>query len=149
MLIRTLTPTLLAAALLVALAAPLAAATTMCTMEFSLSGWSFFYKTASGTGTVRCDNGQSAAVRISSEGGGISFGVSKVSDGRGRFSPVGSINEIFGSYATAEAHAGMGPSVAARAMTKGTVSLELTGSGQGIDLGVALSGFTIRRDALE
>ena len=135
--------------LCLALAAPAHAATTNCTMEFSLSGWSFFYKTASGSGVVRCDNGQSATVRIRSEGGGISFGRSKVSDGRGRFSPVENISEIFGSYAAAEAHAGMGPSVAARALTKGTVSLELTGRGQGIDVGVAFSGFTISRETLD
>ena len=31
-----------------------------CTMKFSMSGWSAFYKRADGTGTVTCNNGQTA-----------------------------------------------------------------------------------------
>ena len=33
-----------------------------CKLGFNLAGWSIFYKTASGTGTVTCDNGQSMPV---------------------------------------------------------------------------------------
>jgi hypothetical protein len=121
------------------------AATTACSITFSLAGWSIFYKTASGTGTVRCDNGQSARVTIRSAGGGFTFGRSRIDDGRGRFSPVADIDEVFGSYAMAEAHAGMGPSASARALTKGTVSLELSGTGQGVDVGFAFGDFRISR----
>ena len=32
-----------------------------CRMKFSMSGWSAFYKRASGTGTVTCNNGQTRA----------------------------------------------------------------------------------------
>src|SRR5438093_2859735 len=35
-----------------------------CTMTFNLKGWSAFYKTAKGDGTIRCDNGQKARVTI-------------------------------------------------------------------------------------
>jgi hypothetical protein len=117
----------------------------MCTMEFSLSGWSAFYKTASGHGTITCSNGQAAHVSLRAKGGGLTVGKSKVTNGRGKFSEVSSIDELFGSYAVAEAHAGMGPSSTAQALTKGTVSLELTGTGQGVDLGFSFGGLTISR----
>ena len=126
-------------------AAPSQGASTKCTMQFNLRGWSAFYKTASGSGTIKCDNGQSATVVIRAKGGGLTVGKSKISDGRGSFSAVADISEIYGSYAAAEANAGMGRSATAQAMTKGTVSLELTGKGEGIDLGVSFGRFTISK----
>ena len=122
-----------------------ASALTRCTMEFSLSGWSAFYKTASGSGTITCDDGQSAGVGISTKGGGLTVGKSKISNGHGTFSEVSSISELYGNYAVAEAHAGMGRSSGAQVMTKGTVSLELTGKGQGVDVGFSFGRFTISK----
>jgi hypothetical protein len=122
-----------------------ARADTACTMQFSLSGWSAFYKTASGSGTVTCDNGQTASVGIRATGGGLTVGKSKISDGHGRFSNVSEIGDIYGAYGVAEAHAGMGTSSSAQVMTKGTVSLELTGKGQGVDLGFAFGKFVISK----
>lgn len=122
-----------------------AAETTRCTIRYDLEGWSAFYKTASGTGTVTCDNGTTAAVAITTKGGGLTVGRSKVTDGRGKFSPVTSIDEVFGDYGVAEAHAGAGTSSSAQVMTKGTVSLELTGTGTGVDLGFSFGRFTIAR----
>lgn len=100
--------TMTAVALLCLGALPAGAAMTKCTMRFDLKGWSAFYKTASGSGTVSCDNGQSAAVSIKATGGGLTVGKSKIKNGHGTFSEVSSIGEVFGSYAEAEAHAGMG-----------------------------------------
>ena len=40
-----------------------------CKLSFNLEGWSVFYKTASGTGTITCDNGAVIPVKISSKGG--------------------------------------------------------------------------------
>ena len=122
-----------------------AAETTRCTIRYDLEGWSAFYKTASGTGTITCENGQSAQVAITTKGGGLTVGRSKVTDGRGKFSPVTSIDEIFGNYGVAEAHAGAGSSSSAQVMTKGTVSLELTGTGTGVDLGFSFGRFTIEK----
>ena len=45
-----------------------------CKLTFSSSSWSIFYKTTSGTGTVRCSNGSSLPVRISAKGGGLTVG---------------------------------------------------------------------------
>ena len=36
--------------------------TTNCTMDYTLKGWSAFYKTSSGSGTITCENGQTADV---------------------------------------------------------------------------------------
>ncbi len=116
-----------------------------CKMRFNLKGWSAFYKTARGTGTITCSNGQKARVTIRTKGGGITFGKSEIIDGTGTFSGVRSIEELFGSYAQSEAHAGVVKSGDVQAMTKGEVSLALAGTGRGVDIGVAFGKFTITR----
>lgn len=121
------------------------AAKVKCEMKFTLKGWSAFYKRANGTGTITCSNGQSAQVKLEARGGGLTAGKSSIENGRGEFSAVKDIEEIFGSYADAEAHAGAVKSSGARAMTKGEVSLALSGTGRGWDLGIALGRFTIKR----
>lgn len=135
----------LAAAGLVSLlcSAPVAARDLSCRLSFDMSGWSVLYKTASGTGTVRCDDGQSLPVRIDAKGGGLSVGKSEIHDGRGEFSSVRDIREVLGTYVSAEAHAGAVKSSKAQVMTKGEVSLALAGTGEGWDLGVAFGAFTI------
>ena len=136
---------LLVAASLAALfaVAPAHAAEVDCRLSFSMSGWSVFYKTSAGEGTVTCDNGQRLAVRISAKGGGLSFGKSKIENGTGEFSGVRDIRDVLGTYATAEAHAGAAKSSKAQAMTKGDVSLALAGKGSGWDVGVAFGKFVI------
>ena len=117
-----------------------------CKLSYSLGGWSAFYKTAKGEGTITCDNGQTASVTIKSTGGGLTFGKTKIYDGSGTFSKVSDISEVFGSYAAAEAHAGATKSASAQALTKGEVSLALAGTGAGVDLGIAFSKFTLKRE---
>jgi hypothetical protein len=128
-----------------ALAANDSTAKTMdCQMTFTLNGWSAIYKTASGSGTVTCDNGQSMPVTLSAKGGGLSFGKYKIDDGHGNFTDVTNIRQVLGSYARATAHAGAVKSAHASAMTKGDISLALSGQGSGWDIGVGFSGFTIK-----
>jgi hypothetical protein len=122
-----------------------AAAGVKCTMTFTMSGWSAFYKASNGTGTVRCDNGQSMKVKLRARGGGLTVGKSTIEDGYGEFSAVSGVNEILGSYIAAEAHAGAVESVKAQVMTKGEVSLALTGKGRGFDLGVAFGKLSITK----
>lgn len=119
--------------------------TIECSMEFSLKGWSAFYKTSKGEGTVECTNGQKVAVTIKSEGGGITFGKSDVKHGTGKFSGVTKIEDVLGSYGYAGAGAAAVKSSEARALTKGEVSLALAGTGDGWDLGVDVGKFTISR----
>lgn len=125
--------------------ASFAAADVSCSMTFQMKGWSAFYKTATGTGTIKCSNGQSATVKLDAKGGGLTFGKSSIEDGKGEFSGAASINELFGSYVEAEAHAGAVKSSKASVMTKGEVSLALSGTGRGWDLGIAFGKLTISR----
>ena len=119
-------------------------ASTKCGLRYSLSGWSAIYSTVGGSGTITCDNGQSARVSLRAKGGGLTAGKSEITDGHGTFSEVGDISELFGSYASADVHAGMVDSSAAQVVTKGTVSLAFSGTGKGIDLGVTFGEFVIK-----
>ncbi len=124
-------------------AAPATAQNLTCKLTFSSSSWSIFYKTTSGSGMVTCSNGQKLAVNISAKGGGLTVGKSKISNGYGEFAEVREIHDVLGSYAAAEAHAGTERSAHAQAMTNGKVSLALAGKGEGWDLGVAFTKFTL------
>ena len=139
---RTIAATVFAVTLAAALPAH---AGTVCRMSFTMSGWSAFYKTAQGSGTITCENGQSAKVKVSSKGGGITFGRSKIKDAIGVFTEVDDISELFGSYAEGEAHAGAGKSAKAAVVTKGEISLTIAGKGTGVDVGVAFGKFTIEK----
>ena len=116
-----------------------------CDMDFDLAGWSAFYKTASGHGMVSCSNGAKMKVDIHTKGGGITFGKSEIKNGHGRFSHLYDIEDVLGNYVTAGAHAGAVNSAEAQAMTKGPISLAISGRGQGWDLGFAFGKFTISR----
>jgi hypothetical protein len=124
-------------------AKPTSKASVTCKMTFTMKGWSAFYKTASGSGTIKCDNGQALSVKLEAKGGGLTVGKSSIEDGHGQFSEVYNINELLGSYVAAEAHAGAVKSSQAQVMTKGEVSLALSGTGRGWDLGVAFGKLTI------
>lgn len=122
------------------------AAALECTMRFSLSGWSVIYKHTSGQGVVTCTNGQSMKVKIESHGGGLTAGKSRIDNGVGNFSDITKIGDVLGTYAQADASAGAVKSGTAQVLTKGQVSLALSGAGQGIDLGVSIGGMTISED---
>ncbi|MHC1480829.1 hypothetical protein ACYJW8_11285 [Frateuria aurantia] len=120
-------------------------ANVQCHLKFTLSGWAVIYKHATGSGTISCDNGQHARVKITVVGGGLAAGKYHIDDGHGEISNVHSIKEVFGDYAQAGADAGVVKSAGAQVLTKGTTSLALTGTGQGINLGVSVGKFTIAR----
>lgn len=131
-----------------ALAAPKAEAADAnldCTMRFSLTGWSAIYKHAEGTGVVTCENGQSMRVKIEAKGAGLTVGKAHIDDGKGEFSDVHKMSDILGTYAQAEATAAAGKSATAQVLTKGTVSLALAGTGEGVNLGISFGGFTISK----
>ncbi len=113
-----------------------APATAKCNMKFNLKGWSVFYKTAEGSGRVTCNNGEKTNVKINVTGGGLTFGKMDIQDGNGTFSEVIQIDEIFGTYVAAEAHAGVVKSAQTSVYTKGEISLALTGTGRGVNIGI-------------
>lgn len=119
--------------------------TATCTMTFNLKGWSAFYKTAKGEGTLSCSGGKSMKVKITATGGGITFGKQEVVGGTGRFFGAKSLEDCLGSYAQSEAHAGAGKSADAQALTKGDINLTLTGTGKGVNVGFAFGKFTIEK----
>lgn len=121
------------------------AASVECKMKFTMSGWSAIYKRADGTGTITCNNGQSMHVKLAARGGGLSAGKSTIRNGVGEFSGVHSIDDVLGSYASAEAHAGAVKSAQGQVVTKGEISLALSGTGDGWDLGIAFGKFTIKK----
>ncbi|HET6553258.1 MAG TPA: hypothetical protein VFG49_06920 [Dyella sp.] len=122
------------------------AANLECTMRFSMSGWSVIYKHTSGKGVVTCTNGQTMKVKIESHGGGLTAGKSSIDNGIGNFSDITKISDVLGTYAQADASAGAVKSGTAQVLTKGKVSLALSGAGQGVDLGVSIGGMTISED---
>jgi hypothetical protein len=134
---------LLAAMLAAAAPAARAGGPVDCKLQFSMSGWSAVYKTLSGTGTIRCDNGQRMSVSLRSKGGGVTFGKTRIENGLGEFSGVRDIHDLIGHYAAAEAHAGAGKSAHAQVVTKGDISLALSGKGEGWNLGFAFGNFII------
>lgn len=136
------TRSLLVAAALSLAALPACAADLSCTLTFSMTGWSAFYKHSEGTGTVSCSNGKSLPVKIEAKGGGLTVGKSKVT-GKGKFAGVHNIRDVLGGYATGEANAAAGKAGKAQVVTKGPISLALSGVGQGVELGVSFGSFII------
>jgi hypothetical protein len=116
-----------------------------CKLTFSLTGWSAIYERADGRGTVTCANGATMPVHIRVRGGGLTAGKWRINDGKGTFTDVFKINEVLGNYAQVAANAGVVKSGTAQVLSKGTVSLALAGTGQGINLGVSGAKFTISR----
>lgn len=120
-----------------------AEASVKCDLTYNLSGWSLIYKHAEGNGMITCDNGQRASVKITVVGGGLTAGKYHIDNGKGEISHVHSIQDVYGDYAQAGAEAGVVKSASAQVLTKGTTSLALTGTGQGVNLGVSVGKFTI------
>ena len=114
-----------------------------CEMRFSLTGWSAIYKHSEGSGTITCSNGKSYPVNIVAVGGGLTVGKQEVNDGLAKFSEVTKISELYGGWAQGEATAGLVKGGSAQVMTKGNVSMALSGVGGGVSLGISFGKFTI------
>lgn len=121
------------------------AADLSCHLQFEMKGWSAIYKTAAGTGTVQCSDGSSLKVSLESKGIGLTAGKSSIDSGKGVITGARRVDDVLGTYVAADASAGAVKSAAAAVLTKGEVSLALSGTGRGWDAGVAFSEFTIKR----
>ena len=118
--------------------------TISCKMSYRLKGWSFAYKQYDGSGEVSCNNGQRAQVILESKSVGFSIGASEI-EGTGQFTALKNIDEIYGTFVSLEGHAGVTKSAAGQVLTRGVISLALSGEGRGIDIGVTLGGLKISR----
>lgn len=116
-----------------------------CELRFTMSGWSIFYKTAQGSGVIHCRNGLTVPVKIHAKGGGLTVGKSEITNGHGTFHGDYRLQDLFGTYGGADAHAGVVKSRNAQVVTKDKISLTLTGKGKGFDLGVGFGNFIIER----
>jgi hypothetical protein len=126
-----------------ATSAQAAKAPVKCHLAYRLDGWSAIYQHAVGSGHIACDNGQRASVLITMHGGGLTAGKFHVS-GKGDISNVNDINDVFGNYAQAGASGGVVRIGTAQVLTKGAVSIALSGTGEGINLGVAVDQIAIQ-----
>lgn len=115
-----------------------------CELKFQLKSWSVFYKTGKGHGTISCNDGQRSEVKLKIHGGGITFGKENIINGKGHFSPVHRIQELYGKYSASEAHAGAAKTATALSLSKdGDISLSLSGTGTGGGIGFDFGRFTI------
>ena len=116
-----------------------------CTMQFTLHSWAAFYKSGKGDGTISCSNGQKAPIMIRTHGGGVQFGKFNIADGSGKFTPVKSIDQLFGKYATV---GGEGAAVKARigqSLSKDDITLDIKGTGTGGGFGFDFGSFRITK----
>jgi len=116
-----------------------------CTLKYTMKGWSAFYETYQGTGTVSCPSGKSAQVKLSLKGGGFTFGASHITHGTGRIRGVNKISDIYGGSFTMGGHAGFTKSVEGRWIPKGSRTITLSGKGTGYDLGWSMGSFRISK----
>lgn len=116
-----------------------------CKLDFNLTGRSLIYKQADGHGTVTCANGQTLPVDISVNGGGLAAGKWHIDNGHGNFTDVHTIDDALGRYVQGEANVGANKATTAQVLTEGTVSLAVAGTGQGVNLGLDVSAFTLSR----
>lgn len=113
-----------------------------CKLTFHMKSWSFLYKSGKGSGVISCSNGKTKNVKITMHGGGFTVGKRDIA-GRGTFTPVYSLESLYGSYGFAEGHAGAKKSTGAQIVTNGKVTLKFTVSGEGFNLGVDMGRFKI------
>jgi hypothetical protein len=114
-----------------------------CKMKFTLKGWSAVYKSYSGRGVISCSDGSTMKVKLRSVGGGLTAGKSSIDDGHGEFTGVKRITDIPGDYASGGGGAGAIASASGQVLSKGEVSVAISGTGRGWDIGVDLGKFTI------
>lgn len=116
-----------------------------CDLKYTMKGWSAFYKTYKGTGTISCPSGKNANVNLSLQGGGFTFGASEIKDGKGKIRGVGKLEEIYGGGFAMGGHAGFGKSVEGRWVPRGSRTVTLSGKGTGYDLGWSMGNFKISK----
>ncbi|WFC41547.1 hypothetical protein [Pseudoxanthomonas sp. SE1] len=143
---KTATTCLLAAILLVGATSAVGSERDLsCALEFSSKEWSALYASVVGEGTVTCKDGMSIPVAIRANGVGITAGKWKITDGTGKFTDVARIDDVLGHYLALSGDVGVVKAGTARVLSKGKVSLVLTGKGEGFDIGIAISDFRISR----
>lgn len=121
------------------------AADLKCRMHFSLDSWAVLFKHAKGHGTVTCTNGQSMDVTIDANGGGLTVGKAEIAGGTAKFTGVTTIRDVLGAYIGIDSTTAvdkLGDS--GQAFSNGPVGMLLYGKSEGVSLGTAFEGMTIK-----
>jgi len=116
-----------------------------CTMQFELRSWAAFYKSGKGDGNITCSNGQKAPVFIRTHGGGVQFGKFNIANGQGKFTPVNSIEQLFGKWATVGGEGAAGKARIGQSLSKDDITLDIKGTGTGGGFGFDFGSFRISR----
>ena len=116
-----------------------------CTLNYTMTGWSAFYATASGEGVVNCPNGQSANVNLSLKGGGFTFGTSEIKQGVAQIRNITNIDTIYGGSFAMGGSAGFIKYVDGYWAPKGANTITLAGKGTGYSLGFSLGSLRITK----
>jgi hypothetical protein len=116
-----------------------------CNLRFTAGQWSPQQAAVTGAGMLTCTNGSAMPVMVGASGPGIAAGRWSITDGRGAFGRVARIEDILGSYAAIEGDIGVSAAGTVQALTKGKLSLRLSGKGQGFSAGIAIRDFSISR----
>lgn len=135
----------IAAALAVGGFATEARAEMKCRLTFSLTGWAALAQHADGTGTVFCADGASVPVLIGVMGRATTAGTYRIDNGKGRFTDVHSMEDVYGTYIHTEADAVEVESLDDDVLTNGEVSLVLAPVGGPVSLGASVDVFVISR----
>ena len=119
-----------------------ASAGTYCEMTVDLK-WSPHYRTLTGAGNIRCDDGQTAAVNTCIRVEDPTFEGTRAVKLQGSFTRVDQIAELFGTYETGrtERLAGTGSST----MTNGDVSVAISATDPSSAVGLATGNLAISR----
>ena len=105
-----------------------------CKMDFNMKGWAAIVRSAEGSGTITCSNGEKIDVMLGTMGIGLAAGRAEFTDAHGVFSPVERTEDLLGTYVGQTAVAAAGKADAAAAFTKGDVSLAVSAQGEGSGL---------------
>ncbi|MCF7970588.1 MAG: hypothetical protein K9L22_05420 [Methylococcaceae bacterium] len=116
-----------------------------CDLKYTMKGWSAFYKTYKGSGVVTCPSGKKANVDLSLKGGGLTFGASEITEGKGKIRGVKSIDDIYGGGFELDGHAGFIKSIEGRWVPRGSRTVTLSGKGTGYNLGWSMGSFKISK----
>ena len=116
-----------------------------CRMEFSLHSWAVVVKHVGGEGTVTCSDGQTMNVKLDANGAGLTIGKAKIAKGTAKFTGMTSIHDVLGSYVGLDSTTAVNKvGGSGQAFTNGPVSMVLYGKSQGVSLGTAIEGLTIK-----
>lgn len=116
-----------------------------CTLRFTARQWSPLRGAVTGTGMLMCTDGSAVPVIVDASGPGITAERWNITDGWGVFDHVTRMEDALGRYTAIEGDIGVSAAGTVQTLTKGKLSLGLSGKGKGFVAGIAIRNFSISR----